>query len=128
MTAYHNILLVTARPSQLKEFSEVFGEGQNMAVVQIGNIKEAIKAVKEMKPILAVVDDQVRGAVGLDIIRRLIQENAFIQTAAISDLNDDEFHVRSEGLGVLSKLPLVPTAADARKLIELLEQVSPSIA
>ncbi len=127
MTAQHNILLVTARPSQLKEFAEVFGEDQNLAVVQIGNIKEAIAAVKEVKPVLAVVDDQVRGAVGLDIIRCLIQENAFIQTAAISDLSDDEFHIRSEGLGVLSKLPLVPTAADARKLIGLLEQVSAGI-
>lgn len=127
MTAQHSILLVTARPSQLKEFIEVFGEDQNLAVVQIGNFKEAIAAVKDIKPVLAVVDDQVRGALGLDIIRRLIQENAFIQTAAISDLSDDEFHIRSEGLGVLSKLPLVPTAADARQLIGLLEQVSSGI-
>ena len=127
MAAQQNILLVTARSSQLKEFTQVFGKDRNMAVVQVENVRDAITTVKEIRPVLAIVDDQIGGAVGLDIIRRLLQENAFIQTAAISDLSDDEFHVRSEGLGVLSKLPLVPTAVDADKLIEQLEQVSPGI-
>lgn len=122
-TVQYKILFVTARPAQLKEFSEAFSLDKKLGLVMVNSSKEAIAAAREIKPALAIVDDQVRGVAGLDIIRRLIEENAFIQTAAISDLTDEEFHNRSEGLGVLMQLPLVPEKNDAHKLIEQLKQV-----
>lgn len=123
-TAQNRILFVTSRPSQLKEFSDVFSLDNKLSVFSVESSKEAIVAVKDMRPVLVVVDDQVRGVGGLDIIRRLIEENAFIQTAAISDLTDQEFHNRSEGLGILTQLPLVPGRDDALRLIDQLKQVA----
>lgn len=123
MAAQHKVLLVTSRPAQLKEFAEVFYTDRKMEVVPVGTAKEAISVVQEMAPVLAIVDDQVRGVEGLKIIQRLIEANAFIHTATISELTDQEFHNRSEGLGILAKLPLVPGRNDAYKLIEQLERM-----
>lgn len=123
MNSQHIILLVTSRPAQLKEFSSALCREEKMTVMPVESAKEAIIAAREVKPVLAVVDDQVRGVSGLDIVRRLIEENAFIQTAAISELSEHEFHNRSEGLGILSQLPLLPEKGDALRLLELLGQV-----
>jgi DNA-binding response OmpR family regulator len=124
MAVQRNILLVTSRPAQLKEFVQTLDRDKETVVVTVESIQEAILAAEELRPLLVIVDDQVWGVAGLDIIRRLIEVNAFIQTAVISELSDREFHNRSEGLGILSKLPLIPMKNDAQKLIKQLEIVA----
>ena len=123
MTVQPIVLLVTSRPAQLGDFCEVLASQGKMTVVSVGTASEAVAAVKKNTPVMAVVDDQVGGVAGLDVIKCLIKENAFIQTAVVSELVDSEFHHRSEGLGVLCKLPLVPGNEDALKLLNQLEQV-----
>lgn len=127
MTIQGNILLITSRSAPLKEFVQALDQHEKITVITAESIQEAVLAVEKQSPILVVADDQVCGLTGLDIVRRLIEINAFIQTAVISELDDHEFHTRSEGLGILLKLPLIPGKNDVRKLIKRLEQVSTSI-
>jgi CheY-like chemotaxis protein len=127
MTIQGNILLITSRPAHQKEFVQALDQHEKITVITAESIQEAVLAVEKQPPILVVTDDQVCGLTGLDIVRRLIEVNAFIQTAVISELDDHEFHNRSEGLGILSKLPLIPGEGDALKLIKRLEQVSTNI-
>lgn len=127
MTIQGNILLITSRSARLKEFVQAFDQHEKITVITAESIQEAVLAVEKQPLILVVADDQVCGLTGLDIVRCLIEINAFIQTAVISELDDHEFHTRSEGLGILLKLPLIPGKNDVRKLIKRLEQVSTSI-
>ena len=46
-----------------------------------------------------------------------------VNTAVISLLAEDQFHEQSEGLGVLSRLPLTPDAGDAAALLLKLRQI-----
>lgn len=124
MTQQRKILLVTSRPDQLKTFIHALDQDKELVVATVECIQDAVKSIEESAPILVIVDDQVQGGAGLDIIRSLIGINAFIPTAVISELDDHEFHERSEGLGILFQLPLVPSEDDARILIRLLGQVT----
>jgi DNA-binding NtrC family response regulator len=125
MTHQHKILLITSRPDQLKSF--IHALDQDREIVTVESIQETVKAIEKSTPALVIVDDQVLGVAGLDIVRHLISVNAFIQTAVISELDQQEFHERSEGLGILSKLPLVPKEEDAQKLIRQLRQVATNL-
>jgi DNA-binding NtrC family response regulator len=127
MTIQGNIFLITSRSAQLKEFVQALDQYEKITVITMESIKKAVLAVEKQPPILIVVDDQVQNTTGLEIVRRLIEVNAFIQTAVMSGSNDHEFHNRSEGLGILSKLPLIPGKSDAQKLIKRLDQVRTSI-
>ena len=92
--------------------------------MQVGTVRDAIDAVAKTPPAMAIIDDSVEAVSGMEITRSLLQINAFINTALASDLDDELFHEKSEGLGVLAKLPTMPTAADAEALLSLLEQLN----
>jgi DNA-binding NtrC family response regulator len=128
MTQQRRILLLTSRPDQLKPFIHALNQDRDSVVATVESIQETVKAIEKSVPALVIVDDQVQGLAGLDIVRHLINVNAFIQTAVLSELGQQEFHERSEGLGILSKLPLIPKEEEARKLIRLLRQVTTSLA
>jgi DNA-binding NtrC family response regulator len=125
MTHQHKILLITSRPDQLKSF--IHALDRDREIVTVESIQETVKAIEKSTPALVIVDDQVLGVAGLDIVRHLISVNAFIQTAVLSALDQQEFHEQSEGLGILSKLPLVPKEEEAQKLIKQLRQVTTSL-
>ncbi|MGD9210422.1 MAG: hypothetical protein PVI90_06575 [Desulfobacteraceae bacterium] len=127
MTTQQKILLITSRPAQLNEFTQALCKDGDMEIVSVNTAKEAIATARELLPVLAIVDDQVGGVAGVDVIRRLIENNAFIQTAAISELSDKEFHNYSEGLGILAKLPLMPNKNDAQHIITLLKKVTANL-
>lgn len=116
------ILLVTTRTHDFCDFVEYI-QSSGKTVMQVGTAQEAIDAVAKAAPALAIIDDKVEAVSAMEITRRLLQINAFINTALVSEMDDDLFHEKSEGLGVLTKLPKVPKAADAEILLDLLAQL-----
>jgi hypothetical protein len=68
------------------------------------------------------VDETIGETSGLDWIRRLMEVNAFIHTAAVSGLSHEEFHETSEGLGIMDQLPPRPGKADAQRIVNTLRQ------
>jgi DNA-binding NtrC family response regulator len=128
MTQQRKILLLTSRPDQLKTFIHALDQDREIVIATVESIQETVRAIEKSVPALVIVDHQVLGVSGLDIVRHLINVNAFIQTAVLSELDQKEFHERSEGLGILSKLPLIPKEEEARKLIRRLRQVTTSLA
>ncbi|MBI5064066.1 MAG: hypothetical protein HZB87_11560 [Desulfatitalea sp.] len=118
------ILLVSADPSQKQSFAAELGKQSGLALVTANSVEEALTMVQAHKIALAVVDDQIGAHSGLDLIRRLIQIDAFIYTAVLSNAGEEDFHERSEGLGILAKLPLAPGPEDARRLWEAIEKIA----
>jgi ActR/RegA family two-component response regulator len=118
------ILLVSPDPSQKHSFAVELGKESRLPLVTAPSAEEALAMLREQHIILAVVDDQIGAHSGLDLIRRLIRIDAFMHTAVFTDAGEEEFHQRSEGLGILAKLPLAPGPEDARRLWKMMKQIA----
>lgn len=119
-----NILLITSRADQLHDFAEEVRNASGTRLILASSRRDALDTLGRDAVVLAIVDDRVGKETGLEIVRHLIQVNAFIQTAVLSAEDDATFHEVSEGLGVLVRLPMQPDAEDARRLLDRLRQVA----
>lgn len=54
----------------------------------------------------------------------LLLVNAAVPTAVLSPMPEEDFHEATEGLGILTALPLQPDAADAARLLQLLDKLA----
>jgi ActR/RegA family two-component response regulator len=118
-----NILLVTSRREQLSELAEELRKDPGVNLLVAASLQEALDMLRHWVPVMAIVDERVGGAAGLDLIRRFIEINAFVHSAVLSDTADETFHQQSEGLGILARLPLQPGEEDARRLLDDLRRV-----
>jgi CheY-like chemotaxis protein len=66
---------------------------------------------------LVVLDERVSDMCGLDLAREVAMRHPFVGCALVSSLSADEFHEKSEGLGILMQLPNPPEADDGSALI-----------
>ncbi len=74
-------------------------------------------------PHLVVVDSDLPDTDPLGLVQKLLMVNAMVNTAVISPLAEEQFHEASEGLGVLSRLPVEPGHSDAADLLHKLRRV-----
>ncbi|MBC8246600.1 MAG: hypothetical protein H8E81_03365 [Deltaproteobacteria bacterium] len=72
---------------------------------------------------LAVADENIAGASGLEFAEKLVSVNPMINCAVVSPLSSKDFHEASEGLGVLMQLPVRPDEKQAQMLIKRLKKV-----
>ncbi len=117
------ILLATARSSQMGPFVETLRKQSGSEMIIAASAQAALETTRHNRIILAVVDDLIDDNTGLALIRRLIQIDAFMHLSILSDAEEDIFHDLTEGLGLLSMLPLMPGERDARRLWDLLQRV-----
>lgn len=115
-----SIILISERQNQLSDFTDTLQRDGEVDLIAVPTFEEAILMIARQDPALIVVDEQVGNLAGLDLVRRLIEVNAFINTAVFSALSEEEFHRHSEGLGILARLPIQPEKKDARRLLALL--------
>jgi DNA-binding response OmpR family regulator len=115
------ILIASPRSSeQLGDF--VYGLRDNVqAVSRLRTGQEAIDALHTFKPDLVVVDEQLPDFGPFQLIIEILKVNAMIQTAVITELDEDEFHVQGEGLGILTAIFGDPGEVDARGLIRAMK-------
>jgi DNA-binding response OmpR family regulator len=90
------------------------------------NVEAAVSAASRSHPDLMIVDETIDGISGIEIARRLVLANAFVNLSVVSSLPEEEFHELSEGLGILVQLPQQPGQIDAETLKSALECI-PSI-
>ena len=85
--------------------------------------EDVFSKIKETKFDLLVVDEMLSDIMGLKCVEKIVLENPFLNTAAISSLSPEEFHEESEGLGVLMQIPVNPVAEDGEKLLDYLNNI-----
>ncbi|WP_163337245.1 hypothetical protein [Desulfopila sp. IMCC35008] len=66
---------------------------------------------------IVAVDQQLADMGGLDLVVRIAQQYPFVNTALVSTSSENDFHEKTEGLGVLMQLPSPPDGESAEKLI-----------
>lgn len=121
------ILIISERQEKLADFTKALEKDREVDLLTATAVEDAINMAEYHAPALIVVDEQVGDLSGVDLVRRLIGVNAFLNTAVLSASTDEDFHLRSEGLGILARLPIQPGDKDALRMLELLRSLMSAI-
>lgn len=118
-----HILLVSVRREGIEEFAEALSSDPEVRLDQVTSGADAIAAVRTECPHLVIVDSGLPDIEAFDLVRKITRSNAMANTAVVSTLSDADFHDRSEGLGVLCRLPFEPGSKDSEFLLQKLRRV-----
>jgi acyl-coenzyme A thioesterase PaaI-like protein len=115
-----NIAMITTREGQLVAFRDGL-ERRSARVEGFADGWSFLQAARSRTWNLVIVD-------GLslpfpDLIEKLLEINASLNTAVITNQDPASFHEASEGLGILCGLPAHPGAPDVALLLEKLQAV-----
>lgn len=116
------ILLVVDQMDTFEELAGALHQEGGAEILWAHDSETAFSKVAADPPDLVIVDETIGETSGLDWIRRLMEVNAFIHTAAVSGLSHEEFHETSEGLGIMDQLPPRPGKTDAQRIVNTLRQ------
>ena len=115
------LLLVTPRPEVWNECLPVFQRGGN-TLQQAASLEDAAPIIRHTPPVLAILDLELEGKTLRQAVIDIMMINASVHTAVVSDMDPDEFHEATEGLGILMPLPTSPKADDAERLLKALAE------
>ncbi|HBZ57222.1 MAG TPA: response regulator [Syntrophobacteraceae bacterium] len=118
-----NILLATTRPEAMQPFTEALSSDPEVHLDQVASSVDVLAAVRASAPHLVIIDADLPDIAPLELVRKLLMANAMVNTAVISSLSEELFHEASEGLGVLSRVPVVPDRSDAVALLVKLRSI-----
>ena len=116
------LLLVTPRPEVWNECLPVFQRGGN-TLQQAASLEDAAPIIRDTPPVLAILDLGIEGKALRQAVIDIMMINASVHTAVVSDMDPDEFHEATEGLGILMPLPTSPMADDTERLLKALAGV-----
>ncbi|MGO8943686.1 MAG: response regulator [Syntrophobacteraceae bacterium] len=117
-----NILLVSIRRGSISELAKGLSSDPEVCVDQVTSGAEALNTLGTKCPHLIIIDSGLPDTEPLNLVRKIINANAMVNTAVVSPLSDEDFHVKSEGLGVLCRLPPDPGSNDSRLLLRKLRR------
>jgi DNA-binding response OmpR family regulator len=104
-----------------KDFAATLGECCSTDVLQVRSDADAVEAAREKKPVMVIIDQELGHLPGVELVPRLLQINALIHTALVSDQPEEIFHDRTEGLGILMQLS---PRLDRQEAVDLSERLS----
>ncbi len=117
----YEIILTTSRPQELEPFTRALTREERARVEIVESGQAALARAGKGRTHLVVIDGDPGDMSDMDLVRRLLELDATINTALVSDLGEEDFHERYEGLGILRQLEPQPGPGQARELLELLE-------
>ena len=115
------ILFISERLNKLSAFIDALKDNTAINLLTASAVEDGISMTEYHAPALIIVDQQVGAFSGLDLVRRLIKVNAFLNTVVLSTMSHEDFHLHTEGLGILAKLSILPGEKEADRVFELLE-------
>ncbi len=115
------IIVVSPQVEKWGAFGAELGNRCQMDVIEARAGAEAIGVARAKTPVAMVVDQDLGDMSGIALVRKLIQINAMINIALVSDQPEEAFHEETEGLGILMKLPPIP---DARAAVQFSERLT----
>jgi CheY-like chemotaxis protein len=116
-----SIVIVSQELDKWGAFSTELGNQCQMDVTYVRSGSEALAAAQEKNPIAMVIDQDLGDMTGIDLVPQLLQINALINVAMVSDQSEEAFHESTEGLGILMKLP---PRSDARAASDFSKRLS----
>jgi len=121
----YNVLLAGPEIGPLTQIRAALKAEPDIKLVWAGSGGSALQRAAEEAPDLVIVDDRLDDMTALNLVRDLLKINAFINTAAISPLSSEEFHEKSEGLGVMVHLAPEFSQAEIEELLRRIRGMPP---
>jgi len=118
-----SILLVSTENDTLSGLASCLKRYNEIEIFRAASCQTAFDMISEKSFELAVADENIAGASGLEFAEKLVSVNPMINCAVVSPLSSKDFHEASEGLGVLMQLPVRPDEKQAEMLIKCLKKV-----
>jgi DNA-binding response OmpR family regulator len=118
-----HILLLSTRQEIIGSFVESLSSDSEVCLEFATSEAEVLSVVHAACPHLVIVDSASPDIDSLDLVREMISVNAMVNTAVVSPLSAADFHDKSEGLGILCRLPLEPGSNDSTSLLRKLRRV-----
>lgn len=118
-----SIVIVSPQVDKWDAFTAELKKESKMELNEARSGAEAIAVVQEKRPVAVVIDQDLGDMAGIDLVVQLLEINALIIVALVSDQSEEFFHESTEGLGILMKLPSIPDGPVAIEFFECLSGV-----
>jgi len=119
-----NIVTVSAQAESWRGFTDALKELLSADIITVGSSSEAISLAQKNCPLAMVIDQNALDKPLAEMVREIMVIDAMINVACLSDLPEDEFHEKTEGLGILMQLSPNPDVSEAFQLASRIRQVS----
>ena len=111
------------KSDQWQDFAKTLAEAMDVEIVYVRTGTQALSTVRDNTPLAAILDQKLADMPGLSLVKKLLEVNAMICTAMVSDETEETFHEATEGLGILMHLPSTPAREHAHQLANRLRGV-----
>ncbi len=118
-----NIVLAGKDPEGLAAFAAALKKEEGIRIVTALTTQEAWGILGNCKVDVVVMDEQLADVDSLAFVKELVQQQPLINCAMVSTLDSKDFHEMTEGLGVFMQLPVQPGAAEAGRMLQLLQTI-----
>ena len=118
------IIVASARTEALQPFVNSLMQLPSVAEVTFVSTPDAVlHHVQACPPALILVDSILLPDNSAEFITNIMQHNAFVHVAYMSEQPEATLHDSMEGLGLVAFLPLVPQLQEATKLVATVQEV-----
>lgn len=117
------ILIVSAQPQRFAEFSEYLKNTGKFGILQATSAQEAFAVLGTKTMTAVVLDSSLADDSGLACAGQLAKRYPLVNCALVSPLPPEEFHEATEGLGLFMQLPQAVSAAEAEKMVKILQSI-----
>ncbi len=120
------ILIAGTKTKSISRILTFFDEitGMEIRTSQAESCKDVLSKTELEHFDLVIMDETLPDMSGLACIEKLVMSNPLINTAAVSSLPSEDFHEKSEGMGVLMNIPVTPEKKDMDSLIDHLKKIT----
>jgi DNA-binding response OmpR family regulator len=118
------ILLTTAQPDRFEALQEALSTLHSFTFSRVSTGHTALERVRNAAVDLVIIDEELEDMAGVDLVRRLLEVDAMINTVLVTTAPPNDFHERTEGLGILMPLPPVCGQAEALQLTQHLNRLA----
>ena len=118
-----NLLLVSSDKTPLFDLASALEKDKDVDVSWAKSGLEALKSVSGSTFDLVITDETLADMTGLELAGKLLSVNPMIHCACVNTLPPEEYHEKSEGLGLMDPLLDRPGEKDAERLLQDLRRI-----
>lgn len=117
------VLVVSSDKTSLSDLASALEKRGNVDVSWATSGSHALECVSGMAYDLVITDETLEDMTGLELAGRMLRVNPLIHCASVSTLPSEEYHKKSEGLGLMDPLPDRPGEEGAERLLQDLRRI-----
>ncbi len=118
-----HIVIVHENKEVVSAFVSALEANPKIQMSHAASAKAALESVDFQKVDAVAVSDSLSDSTGKEFVEQLMKKNPMINTAVFSEMESDDFHEYTEGLGVLMQLPLKSGAKEAESFMERMRKI-----